>query len=102
MVERARGLHERGNHSRVDADALLPADQALMARTVACSFKTISEGVLMPEPRYTALLLLAVSALAPSCATAPRTHAPTAREQCEEWRVQHRTIDLHQHVNYTT
>jgi predicted TIM-barrel fold metal-dependent hydrolase len=61
-----------------------------------------SERARVPGPRCTTLLLLAVSALALSCATTPRTDVPIAREQCEQWRVQHRTIDLHQHINYTT
>jgi predicted TIM-barrel fold metal-dependent hydrolase len=61
-----------------------------------------SETAPVPGRRCTTLFLLAISALALGCATTPRRHSPTAREQCEEWRAQHRTIDLHQHVNYTT
>lgn len=36
-----------------------------------------------------------------SCLIAPHANGATAGEQCDEWRAQHRVIDLHQHINYT-
>lgn len=47
-------------------------------------------------------LLIGLTALALSCSTEHRAKTITAQEQCEEWRAQHRTIDLHQHIDYTT
>jgi len=50
----------------------------------------------------TTLHLIGFSVLALSCSTAQLAQAATAPEQAEAWRAQHRTIDLHQHINCTT
>jgi predicted TIM-barrel fold metal-dependent hydrolase len=47
-------------------------------------------------------LASAVMALVSSCLTTPRQSTANAVAQPEVWRAEHRTIDLHQHINGTT
>ena len=52
--------------------------------------------------RLSPLLLLSLAAMTLSCSSLRPDSPATTRAQCEQWRADHRIIDLHQHLNGTT
>ena len=52
--------------------------------------------------KFMLFLAGALLAVAAGCGTTPIQKASDTRGQAETWRAEHRTIDLHQHINGTT